>query len=421
MFNNTLFGFNRLFLLDFLGGTSIKKTLLELENQQYLPTDTLKRIQNEKFNILFKIATSSTQFYKSTQSYDTLEVLEKPMIRDHFSSFIVNGYNKKLFAKFTGGSSGIPFKYLTTVESRSFMWAGIILSWKISGYKIGDKIAFIAGSSILKSSFKHKIFYKIFNINIYSVFDLSNESIKLYLDNIYNNKTKIIYGYATAINCIANYIHLNGYKNIPFLKGIICTAEIMTDSMRQNIENAFNVKVYNQYGCNEAGVSAFECEYNNMHLINTRSFYNVDSEGNLISTDLSNKGFILLKYKTGDQVKFSNNQSCHCNRNFPIIGEINGRTGDIIVDKNSNTIHYLFFNILFRNDMNITQFQISYDKTDLNINIKVKNKYLDNSYFDNYISQIKKKIHFDHYNLLINQPFIQLENAKHSPIVKITI
>ena len=417
---NDFIGSIRLLLLDTLGGTSIYKTLHEFEAQQYYPLHTLESIKNNKFNDLYKIAKSSTKFYKYTQSYKSLDILEKQMIKDNFSSFIVDSYSKKLFPKFSGGSTGTPFKYFTTAESRSNMWAGILLSWKVAGYNFGDKIAFIAGSSILKSNLKHKIFYKIFNIKMYSVFDLSDENIKMYLNDLRKNKVKIIYGYASAINCIANFIHNQGFHDFPFLKGIVCTAEIMTESMRDNIKQAFNVEVYNQYGCNEAGVSAFECEFHKMHLINTRSYHEIDEEGNLYSTDLSNKGFILIKYKTGDQVKFSTDIHCACKRNFPIIEKINGRCGDIIIDKNNNTIHYLFFNLLFRDNMNITQFQISYNKNDIYININLKNKYLNSTYFDTYLTQIKSRIHFDTYNLLLNEPFIKLPNSKHSPIVNLT-
>lgn len=417
-----LLGKCRFYIIDLVLGTKILKILSQLEDEQYMPINILNQLRKKRLHKLFLNAQKNTIYYRFFPTYSSLEILDKITIKKSYNFFFSNQYKGKLYPKYTGGSTGIPFKYYTSKKSISYLWAGIILSWKAAGYHIGDKVAFVAGASIIKNDFKHHLFYKFLNIISLPIHDLSNEKIINYLNFLISKKIKYIYGYASAINLIANYIHQNNKTNTNTLKfnhleSIITTAEVLTSNMRSNIESAFNVKVFNQYGCNEAGISAFECEYHNLHLISSRSFYELDKDNNLISTDLSNDGFILLKYKTGDKVIFSDNFSCKCSRTYPIIEEVLGRTCDIISDKFGHQLHSCYFIILFRNDPNILNFQISYSENDFNIYLNVNNKFSNEYYYQKYIHEIKKRLTFNNYNIFINKPFHIEKNLKHKFII----
>lgn len=411
----------RLTVLDYFGGTSINSTLLLLREQQFLNSQDLFNIQQSRFEHIFNLAKNTTEFYKHASSYEDLEVLTKDTIRKNFKSFISGSYRKKMYKKGTGGSTGLPLIYLTTAKARSYLWAGIFLSWEAVGYQLGDRVAFIAGTSIVKSSFRHFGFYQIMNIDVYSAFTLDDTTIQDYIKRLQQTKAKIIYGYSSALNLIATYIKESGPFIFPHLKAIISTAELLTDNMRQNISQAFGVEVFNQYGCNEAGVSAFECEHKQMHLINTRSFFQLDENDNLISTDLVNEGFIMLKYLTGDRIKLSNHQKCSCGRNFPLISDIMGRTFDIVRDTKNNVLHSSFFSILFRGDPTIIQFQIQFDKNDISIYLNVDSTLSDKRRYNTYVDIIKQRLCFDHYNLIINAPFVSSLNAKHRHIINTAI
>ena len=402
-----------------LGGIAISKALSELSKQQYFSKETLHNIQEEKFQRLFNIAKSTTVFYKNANTYSELAILTKDMVRAQFDNFISNTYKRKLYTKATGGSTGKSLVYYSTALSRSYLWAGIILSWIVAGYEKGDKIAIIAGSALIdvKSSFKRKIFYKFLNVDTYSAYKLDELNMTLYIDKIVNSKVKIIYGYATVLDRLATFINTKHPATFPALKGIVSTAEILTEQMRQNIQAAFKVDVYNQYGCNEAGVSAFECEYHQMHLINTRSYFEVDMEGSLISTDLSNEGFIMIKYLTGDKVEMSEEVNCKCGRHYPIIKKVIGRINDFIIDLNKNIVHGSFFHFLFRNDNSIKQFQVQFDHNAINIFLNVNLSIHDKAYYNRYLDEVKKNFKFNEYNLYINSSFLTSSNAKHRHII----
>lgn len=414
-----LFSQFRFILLDFLAGTSIMSVLKKLEKEQFLPVHLQKKIAQSRLDALFNIAQKSTLFYAEFSNYTEIPILTKEAIRSTPGSFVSSWFKGGLFPKSTGGSTGVPLHYFTTSLSRSYMWAGIILSWQSAGYQLGEKVAFIAGTSLCKSGFQHSLFYRLMNIDVYSAYHLDQKNIQIYIDKIIRSKARIIYGYATALNIVALYIKAKGDINFPNLRAIVSTAEVLTDEMRQYIKEAFNVEVFNQYGCNEAGVSAFECEHHRMHLISSRCFYETDLLGQLIGTDLSNRGFVMMKYGTGDIVHFSDELSCPCSRTYPIIKNVVGRTFDVIRDMRNNVLHSAFFAILFRRDPTILQYQIQYSSTSIRIYLRTTYENNSPAAYDDHLNIIKSHLSFDRYEIILNDPFLLSKNAKHRHIVSI--
>jgi phenylacetate-CoA ligase len=408
---------NRIRLIDLLRGTTILKTLNNLRKEQYLSHEILSEKNITKKLMKFNQAKKESKFYEKYSSYNDIPILTKEIIKKSIDELKSTHYKGNLTEKATGGSTGDPLIYLTTNQAQSFMWAGIILSWESAGYKIGDKVAFVAGTSLINNSFKHKIFHKLLNVKTYSTYNLNNENIKLYVEEIKKNKVRLIYGYATALGKIAKYINENEKNDFPSLKSIITTAEILTENDRDNIKNAFNVPVFNQYGCNEAGISAFECEFNNMHLINSGCSFEVDNEENLITTNLVNDGFFLLRYFTGDKIKISDNKNCLCRRGYPIIEDIKGRSYDFVVDVNNKSLHAAFFNILFRGEKSIDLFQVEFDKSAITIYLKVNNHKKEPEYFNKYLEIIKENLFFENYNIVLDAPFQIAQNAKHRYVI----
>jgi len=405
----------RLRLIDIVAGLKISKVLEEFKMHQYLPIKELNKIRAQRLNQLFKIAQESTAYYASFHNLKELPVLNKKMILQRPSDFKSNSYKGKIFKKSTSGTTGIPFFYETSVKAQSSLWAGLLLSWECTGYQFGDKVAFVGGSAVMKNSFKHKVFYQLMNIETYPVVILTNEIIKQYLGNIISSKAKIIYGYSTAINILADYINKEKIEFTSSLKSIVCTAEMLTPNMRENIEKAFGVKVFNQYGCNEAGISSFECEHRQLHLISSRSMYEVNDDGTLLSTDLSNEASFYLKYNTGDIVEFSGKQ-CDCGRSYPVIKNIIGRSDDVIVDRQNKKIHGSYFSFLFKKDKSVKQYQVLFDDKSLNMNLMVDKNFSEKNY-NYYLDHIRNDFDFEAYNIKMDGEFYTNRNLKHTFIV----
>ena len=391
------------------------KILNELRTQQYLSVTELAAIQKQRLSNLFRLAKGSTGYYKNFRRYDDLPPLTKEMISKRYNDFFSTKDKSKLIQKTTGGSTGVPFAYYTTPLAQSYMWAGIILSWEVAGYRTGDKVAFLAGSSLFKSGWKHKIFYKLMNIDLLYASPLNDEVLHQYAEKIRKTKVSVLYGYSYAINTMSEYLNRVQDHSFPDLKGVVCTAELLTNSARQKIERAFGVKVFDQYGCNEGGVSAFECEHKKMHLINTRAVYEIDENGTLLSTDLVNDGFIMMKYNTTDIVEFSD-EPCTCKRNFPVIKKMIGRLNDVVVDMDNKVLHASFFGIALSKDSSIHQYQVTFNNDSLNLNIH-SNHYDERYFRDKYIPLICKYARFNVYTVSINEPFEKTPNGKHREVV----
>lgn len=258
------------------------------------------------------------------------------------------------------------------------------------------------------------MFYKLLNVDLMHASPLNADVLQVYTRQLQKNKTSIIYGYAHAIQSLAAYLLKNKKGNFPHLKAVVCTAEILTDSARLSIEKAFKVPVFNQYGCNEAGISAFECEHKNMHLISTRAVYEINDKGSLVSTDLSNKGFIMLKYDTTDIVEFSD-KTCICNRSFPVIDKLIGRLNDIVVDMENNVLHASFFGIVFSKDETVKQYQILYDEQTIVVNIHSSH---DKTFYTNkYLPMLQTHSKFKNYQFKMNEPFVVSIGGKHKEVV----
>lgn len=404
----------RFLLIDLLRGTSIVKVLNELRRQQYLPADELAAIQQKKLASIVEQAKHFTPFYSSFEDYHQLPVLSKDHITANFDGFINRSCKEKLARKTTGGSTASPFEYYTTKTSQSYLWAGILLSWETAGYKLGDKVVFFAGTSLVKAGWKYKLFYKLMNAAVFYASPLNNQVLDDYTFKLNRSKATVMYGYANAIAALAEYLNQRPALKFPHLRGIVTTAEVLTPVVRASIEKAFGVRVYDQYGCNEAGISAFECEFGKMHLINTRAAYEVMANGALISTDLSNEGFIMLRYNTNDLVQMSD-ESCPCKRGFPLIKSVVGRQADIVIDKRNNILHASFFGIIFSKDTSIKRYQLQYDHDMLVLNIHTEQE--DPAYYNKYLELLRKNASFNQYQIKLNEPFVVIKNGKHKELI----
>ena len=185
--------------------------------------------------------------------------------------------------------------------------------------------------------------------------------------------------------------------------------------MRNNISEAFGVKVVNQYGCHEGGASAFECSEGTMHLISSKIAYEVHPDGFLISTDLPNEGFLMLKYDTGDMLEFSDTP-CSCGRTFPAINRVIGRTSDLVTDKDNNKLHDSFFYFLFKKEPTVKQYQVVYKEDAITITLKTQNAKKIEEY-DKYLDEVREQVKFKEYRMLLDEPFILLKNGKHKQII----
>lgn len=239
----------------------------------------------------------------------------------------------------TGGSTGEPLKYRISRKCDDSAFAILYRGLGRGGYKLGDRMAIMAGGSLVtkRKSFKTKLISFVMNTRKYSSYGISDSLFQEYYDDIVRWKPKYIRGYPSSIFEFAKFVSRNDYE-LKF-DSVFTTAEMLFDHQREYIELVFDAKVFNCYGLNDGGVTAFECEHGaGLHIDFERGYLevvDVDGKqvfgevGKIVATSILNKATPFVRYDTGDLGVISD-EPCACGSPYPLLNKLVGRTTDIL-------------------------------------------------------------------------------------------
>jgi len=183
-------------------------------------------------------------------------------------------------------------------------------------------------------------------------------------------------------------------------------AEPWSNSIRNEIENGWNMLATDVYGLSEIigpGV-AQECHNKNgLHIFwdvfypeiidpKTGKAVKEGEDGELVITTLTKKGIPLLRYRTRDIVSMTW-EKCYCGRTSPRISKIKGRTDDMIVVRGINVFPSQIEHVLLEIEGVHPHYQIIVDRKsgqmdDLEIWVEVEDKI--------FSDEIKKLVELEH-------------------------
>ncbi len=292
---------------------------------------------------LFNKISINPKNINTLKDLEKLPILTKKIIKQNWQDFVPRNINKiKYLNGSTGGSTGEPLKYRMSKEDYERGVALLYNGWGYGGYKLGNKVAIIAGSSLIPattSEVKNKIQEFFLNCRHYSSFGMNDKNLFKYFYNINKWKPDFIRGYASSIYLFAKFIRDNNLKTDFQLKGIFTTAEKLFDKQRKLIERILNVKVFDNYGLNDGGISAYECEnHDGMHIDTQRAILEIVNKngkqvinqvGKILATNLYNNVLPFIRYDTGD-MGIIDNKNCNCHRETLLLREISGRITDFL-------------------------------------------------------------------------------------------
>ncbi|MDD5625827.1 MAG: phenylacetate--CoA ligase family protein [Patescibacteria group bacterium] len=327
------------------------------QKTQWQPYKLLKNHQEVQLKKLIDFSYKNVPYYTklldkmgikpsdiaTIKDLEKLPVLTKETIKENWQDFIPKNINElKHLGGSTGGSTGASLKYRMSKEDYEKGVALLYRWWGYGGYKLSNKVAIIAGSSLVptsKSESKKKIQDFFFNFRHYSSFEMSQKNLFKYFDNINEWKPGFIMGYASSIYLFAQFIQDNNLKLNFKPKAILTTSEKLFDKQRIFIESIFNAKIFDGYGLNDGGVTAFECEKHcGMHIDMERSILEVvddrgeqiiNQQGKILATSLYNYALPFIRYDTGD-LGIISDKKCSCGRGTPLLKEISGRITDFL-------------------------------------------------------------------------------------------
>lgn len=355
-------------LADKIMHTSIKKSYNQILGMHKWNSSEVTEWQNNRLLKLIDYAYKNTEYYKelldssgiipsdikTTNDLKYIPILTKSVLRDNFSKFISKEINNIPHIKgHTGGSTGNPSPYYQSRNSWSFINANTWYNWEKMGYKYSEPFLALGSSSLYvahKSSIKHIIYYKLKGKIAVNGINISDSTCASYIELINKKKIRFLYGYASSLYLLAQYVLKYGLK--VEIKCCFPTSEVLTKQYRETIQNAFKCNIMDCYGANDGGVNAFsfvpgfyEVGYNSIVRLSDNSN---NTSGDALLTDLFNIATPLINYQVGDQIIIDQKNNETYAYNGQVINGILGRTSDIITLGNGRKLTGPGFTILFK-------------------------------------------------------------------------
>ena len=293
-------------------------------------------------------------------SWELLEnwpVLQKATVRDNPRQFISDlSLGKHLYIDHTGGTTGTPtlifqsrsvtHRWFALHEARVRHWIGVNHQdrWGIFG---GQQIIPLAQTNppywIWNQGLK-QIYFSIFHIN--------PTSANVYLEALWKYKPLYLIVYPSALFVLAKFMLQQGLQPPP-LKAIISNSEVLTETYRKTIQQAFNCPVRDTYGMAEMLSAASECAEGNMHFWPETGIMEIFNQGEgtvsqtktsgmYCLTGLFNEDMPLIRYVNGDIGELPDwSQPCACGRTLPVMGKVHGRSNDLVLTKDGRELYIL--------------------------------------------------------------------------------
>lgn len=400
---------------DMLYGSSVRSRLVEFRRYDRLTSVEISDLQNKKLRKLVHHCYDNVPYY--TKMFDRLglkpediqtradltklPILTKQMIRDNYNDLIPKDMpSTRLIRSSTGGSTGTPLQFCKDANEWSGQKAATLRAWEWYGLHLGDKIFSLGGNSIVKK--KKKFSYK----NIYdevimrnfkhSSADVTDEGMQNHYKSLMKLRPKAIRGYGSSLYIFARYIEKMHLPVCP-ITVVLTTGEVLVPEYRRKLEKVFQAPVYDEYGAGDGGILSHEClQREGLHIEESLCVIEITDKmgsvlpdgqvGYVTTTDLENYAFPFLRYHVGDMA-YIKPGDCLCGRNSHRFGEIMGRAGRLVYNKEGVPISPTMLPIMMYPDLDyhkyenqvlynkIDKFQIRQDKNgDILILLKMKDK-----------------------------------------------
>jgi len=306
--------------------------------------------------------------FNSLDDLKLLPVIDKAMCRERgYEDYFLNKNIRGSLVTPTSGSTGHPFQIRIPEKLELSSPLRVIYAMRQFGWKPLDK-----GLEIWVGELKShkKLMRKLGLLRSVSIFE-PPEIIK---EIIEKEEPDYLFSNRTSFEVLAEHLQKINFSYKP--KFLMCSAGEVHKYQRLRLEEFFQAKVIDVYGSLEAPTMAYSCpECDQFHVFQTTAIAEVINHriiegevcGDLVVTNLANDLMPFIRYKTGDVVKVID-EKCKCKRNSQIIGEIMGRSDDIIKLKDGRAFNYLHFWLRFKKPLlvdyidKIEQYKIWFNK-----------------------------------------------------------
>lgn len=374
----------RSILLPTWEGTIRKRPTLPLlrflEQTQWRSQDELAALQAGALRRLMRHAGANVPLYRErlAQAGITAAAIREPsdllkiapLTRDDARRFVKERESQVApvveIRKNTGGTTAEPLLFGYDRGSEAWRQATKLRGYGWAGYHPGDVSVHFWGapSSRLPSKLtqtKIDVDRAIRREHYFACAVLTEENMREVVAALRRLKPRAFLCYTQSGAELARFINREGLRDWPDIS-VLCGAEKLYATDRVELQKAFGPGVFETYGCREFMLIGTECEFHDGlhtsienlvievlvdHGDGTMRQANPGEEGDLAITDLHNYGMPFIRYITGDRVRLGDGQPCACGRSLPRLAAVEGRSADLLHDKNGAAVSGLVFNVLF--------------------------------------------------------------------------
>lgn len=334
--------------------------LRHLQDSQFWPAQRLAEIQLRRLQDIVRHASETSDFYRDhyrgielqVSSLDDLRrfpIVSKTDVREHWQRMISTQYSlSELTEARTGGSTGKALVVYFDKTCQEYRNAAAMRSDAWAARDLGTKTAAIWGNPPKYESLRDRTRNALLNRLVYlDTMALNEESILDFVKMWREQHPRVIFGHSHSIYILARFLRQLKISDVR-PQGVITTSMMLLESERAVIEAVFQCAVTNRYGCEEVGLIAAECpahsglHVNSEHVIvellrPDGSAANNGEEGEVVVTDLINRGMPLVRYRVEDVAVWSQ-QPCECGRGSPTLSKIVGRVADFLIKSDGTLV-----------------------------------------------------------------------------------
>ena len=338
--------------------------LAELLATQALSREEVLAKQLRERDAIVAFARKHTAYYRERfdgiDDFAALPILTKDDVRARLPDLLADDRDPATTPLgYTGGSTGAPLAFWYDEEKHELMRAGMMRSYMMAGWRPGQKILNFWGAR--QDTAQGGVFANaawddfVAAEKTLPAHAISPEKLDAWARFVRRYRPVLLQGYASVLAALARHVLDRGLAMPATLAGVFSTAEMLTDAMRQTMEEAFGCKVFNQYGSREIPNIACECRHGRMHVFADMVWLE-SIDGRLVVTSLTNRLMPMIRYENGDCGELLDGE-CDCGSPFPLMAMNLARRNDFILTPAGRRLHPSFFNRLLYGKTQVERYQ----------------------------------------------------------------
>ncbi|GBD39622.1 Phenylacetate-coenzyme A ligase [bacterium HR37] len=346
-----------------------RERITELSNENLRKTIAYAAYRVPYYRRLFKELGIRPQDIKTKEDLKLLPIIERETVRRNPDLFTPDSPDKlKPIPFVTSGTSGKP---LTVYHDIGSLLANIAF-----GERERQVLVKLCGRRYreLYISYSTSTMRKVWNLyrqltyipfrperHVVSVLD----PVEKIVEQINRICPEIIMSYGSYLETFFKLVYLRGLK-VHLPKAVLYGGDSMTEDGRRFIEETLGIPVLSRYNAVEAFKIGFFCEERTgFHIHEDLCDVRIVGEdkkkngkGEVVISNLVNRGMVLINYRLGDLGSLSNLVECKCGRTLSLLSSLDGRVEDIVFLPDGKFIHPRAIWDVFKGRKEVLQYQL---------------------------------------------------------------